>query len=542
MCGRHLNTPFVFYCTTCLRQIAGSRQTEFCDDAKKRVRSEQEGITMKRATLLLILVIVGVQADAQTASPSAPPAYYNVRDFGAIGDGNVLDSPAINGAIEACARNGGGTVYFPPGAYLSGSIRLRSNTHLWLDVSAMILGAPQELNAYDPPEPFEGMAYQDGGHTYFHNSLLWGEDLTNIVISGPGRINGGGLTRKDKEVGAGSIGLGDKAIALKRCRQVVIRDITIYHGGHFAILATGCHNMTIDNVIIDTDRDGINLDCCRSVTVSNCRINAPNDDALCPKSSFALGKAVITEDICIVNCQLSGFEEGTLLDGTMKPSKNKNGRIKFGTESNGGFRNITIANCTFRGCRGLALEEVDGGIMENISISNLTMMDVDDYPIYITLGRRNRGPDTSAVGIVRNIMISNVVATGIDSMSGIHITGLPGHPVQDVRLQNIWLTFKGGGDQADAERVPPELDRGYPEPRRIGATPGYGLFARHVKGLELSDIRLRWEREDLRPAIVCVDVEGLDIDRCAVQVAPGVTPAKFEHVSGLVIRNSPVLE
>lgn len=180
--------------------------------------------------------------------------------------------------------------------------------------------------------------------------------------------------------------------------------------------------------------------------------------------------------------------------------------------------------------------------MENISIANLTMMDVDDYPIYITLGRRNRGPDSSTIGTVRNIMISNVVATGIDSMSGIHITGLPGKPVEDVRLQNVWLTFKGGGSRADADRVPSELDRGYPEPRRIGTTPGYGLFARHVKGLELSDIRLRYEQDDLRPGIACVDVDGLAIDHCSVQTARGVTPAKFEQVRGLVIHNSPGLE
>jgi len=476
-----------------------------------------------------------------TLSPPTPSSY-NVRNFGALGDGKNLDSPAINKTIEECAKTGGGTVLVPAGTYLSGSIHLKSNINLYLDAGAVILGAPQELNAYDPPEPFEGKAYQDGGHTYFHNSLIWGENLTNVSITGPGMINGGGLTRRDKEVGKGSIGLGDKAIALKQCRHVLIRDLTIFHGGHFAIIATGCDDVAIDNVTIDTDRDGINLDCCRGVTVSNCRINAPNDDALCPKSSLALGRPVITENITIVNCQVSGYEEGTLLDGTRKPSRVKNGRIKFGTESNGGFRNITIANCTFRECRGLALEEVDGGIMENISISNITMMEVDDYPIYITLGRRNRGPDSVTVGKVRNILISNVIATGIDTMSGVHITGLPGYNVENVRLQNIRLSYKGGGTKADAERVPPELDKGYPEPRRIGVTPAYGVFARHVTGLELSDIRLEFEKEDLRPAIVCVDVDGLEIDNLKAHVASGVKPARFEGVKNLVIRNSPVLE
>jgi polygalacturonase len=466
---------------------------------------------------------------------------YNVRSYGAIGDGKALDSPAIDRAIEACVEAGGGTVYVPAGTYLSGSIHLKSNIHLYLDAGATILGAPQEMNAYDPPEPFEGKAYQDGGHTYFHNSLIWGENLSHVSITGFGMINGGGITRRDKDVGQGSIGMGDKSIALKRCSHIRIRDITIFHGGHFAIILTGCDDVGVDNVTIDTDRDGINLDCCKSVTVSNCRINAPNDDALCPKSSFALGEAVITENVTITNCQLSGYEEGTLLDGTMKPSRVKNGRIKFGTESNGGFRNITISNCTFRECRGLALEEVDGGLLENISISNVTMMNVDDYPIYITLGRRNRGPDSVTVGTVRNIIITNVIATDIDSMSGIHITGLPGYPVANVRLQNIWLSFRGGGTMQDAERVPPELDRGYPEPRRIGVTPAYGVFTRHVKGLELADIRVEFEKEDLRPAMVCIDVDGLEIDNFKAKVAAGVRPARFEEVRGLVIRNSPAL-
>ena len=186
--------------------------------------------------------------------------------------------------------------------------------------------------------------------------------------------------------------LGNKALALKLCRNVLIRDITIFHGGHFAILVTGCDDMTVDNVTMDTDRDGIDIDCCRNTMVSNCRINSPNDDGLCPKSSFALGRKVLTENLTIVNCQVSGFQEGTLLDGTMKPSASHYGRIKFGTEATGGFRNCTVANCTFRGCKGLALEEVDGGIMENISINNLTMMDVPDYAIYITTGKRNRAP------------------------------------------------------------------------------------------------------------------------------------------------------
>jgi polygalacturonase len=468
-------------------------------------------------------------------------AVFDVYDFGAAGDGKTLDSPAINQAIAACSSFGGGTVHLPAGTYLCGSIHLTNNLHLLLDAGAVILGAPQRLHAYDPAEPFEGTPYQDGGHTYFHNSLIWGEGLTNVSITGPGMINGGGLTKQDKGVGKGAIGQGDKAIALKLCRGVLLREFTIVHGGHFAILATGCDNMTVDNVTMDTNRDGIDIDCCRNVMVSNCRINSPGDDGLCPKSSYALGRPVITENLTIVNCQVSGFKEGTLLDGTMQPTRSGTGRIKFGTESNGGFRNCTVANCTFRMCRGLALEEVDGGILENIVINNLSMIDVAQYPIYITLGRRNRGPEGTAIGRARNILISNVIATGVDRMSGIQITGLPDHPLEGVRLENIRVIFKGGGSAKDAERVFPELDAGYPEPYKLGTTPAYGVFARHVRDLELANIHLSFLNPDLRPAMMCTDVDGLEIDNLKAQVAAGVTAARFEAVTNLAVRNSPAL-
>jgi polygalacturonase len=514
--------------------------------------------------LFLIVCLCFVQwafASAAKAATTPGNADFNVRTFGATGDGKTLDSPAINKAIEACAQAGGGTVLVPAGTYLSGSIRLKSNIHLLIDAGATILGAPQAMNAYDEAEPFAGPAYQDGGHTYFHNSLIWGENLTNVFITGHGMINGGGLSsgdgREDQRSGFSSFGrgtpapastnanyppdrLGNKAICLKLCENVLIRDITIFHGGHFAILVTGCDNMTVDNVTMDTNRDGIDIDCCRNTVVSNCRVNSPADDGICPKSTFALGRAVITENLTIVNCQVSGFEEGTLLDGTMKPGRAKNGRIKFGTESSGGFRNCTIANCTFRGCKGLAIEEVDGGILENITINNISMMDVATYPIYITTGKRNRTPGLTTVSRMKNILISNIVATGVDRQSGIQIAGLPEQPIEGLRLENIRLIYNGGGTTNDAALVPPELGTGYPEPR--GVMPAYGLFARHVKGLELANITFSFLKDDFRPAIECVDVSGLEIDNFKAQLADGVAASKFENVSGVVIRNSPVLE
>jgi polygalacturonase len=502
------------------------------------------------AALLLPLCTRGANA--------AGDEFCNVRAFGAVGDGQHLDSPAIDKAIDAAAGSGGGTVLVPAGTYLCGSIHLKSNIHLLIDAGATILGAPQSMNVYDETEPWANNPYQDGGHCYFHNSLIWGENLTNVSISGHGVINGGGLVSSDKildrmcglqywgkpapapaNVVYPPVRLGNKAVALKLCRNVLIRDITIMHGGHFAILVTGCDNMTVDNVTMDTNRDGIDIDCCRNTMVSNCRINSPNDDGLCPKSTYALGRNVITENLTITNCQVSGFEEGTLLDGTMKPSRNRNGRIKFGTEASGGFRNCTVSNCTFRGCKGLALEEVDGGLMEDITVDNLTMIDVQSYAIYITTGIRNRGGNLQQASTCRNISISNVIADQVSKSSGIQIMGTPEKPVENIRLDNIRLISNGGGTAADAALIPAELGTGYPEPKPVSA---YGVYARHAKNLELANITTSFNTPDLRPAASFSDIVGLEIDNFKPQVANGVRAAVIaQNVSGLVVRNSPGL-
>ena len=517
----------------------------------------------RAAIALFCLALAGCVSTSQPHATGKKT--FDVRDFGAVGDGKQLDSPAIDHAIAAAAKAGGGTVLVPAGTYLSGSIHLQSNIHLLIDAGATILGAPQKMNAYDFSEPYSLGGYQDGGHCYFHNSLIWGENLTNVFITGNGTINGGGLVRGDKWLdrqcgfnganlgtlqaygaetnASGAIRMGNKAIALKLCRNVLIRDVTIFHGGHFAILVTGCDNLTADNVTMDTDRDGIDIDCCRNTMVSNCRINSPNDDGLCPKSTYALGEWRPTENLTIVNCQVSGFEEGTLLDGTMKRKPGGYGRIKFGTESSGGFRNCTVANCTFRSCRGLALEEVDGGIMDNITINNLTMMDVPDYAIYVTTGKRNRTPGVTTNSRARNIFISNVIADGVGKMSGVQIMGLPEQPIENIRLENIRLTSNGGGTAAEADTMPKELGTGYPEPGHLGVLPAYGVYARHVKGLELANINVDFRTNDLRSAASFVDVQGLEIDNFKSQVAPGVKPAVFaDNVTGLTIRNSPGVE
>ena len=456
----------------------------------------------------ILLILAGVMAIATEAS-----SVYNVRDYGAKGDGKTLDHTAINKAIEAATANGGGQVLLPAGTYLCGSIRLKSNVDLHLLAGAKILAAPAEMKAYDESESFGGFPeYQDGGHTYFHNSLIWAEGQQNISITGRGMIDGLGLTKRDTEragnVQGGSIGTGDKAIALKLCRNVTIRDITIYRGGHFAIITTGCEIGTIDNVTIDTNRDGIDIDCCKYLTVSNTKVNTPSDDAIVLKSSYALKKATACEHILITNCIVTGYKLGTFLSGEYIPEKVNwvCGRIKLGTESNGGYRNITIANCTCMWSSGLAFEEVDQGRMENITVSNISMSHVHHYPIYITTGCRNRGPkEVTQPSSARDIYINNVVADDCDSLAGIIITGMEGEPIRNVSFSNIRIQYRGGGQKTDK----PYREQGtnYPEPRWAGPTPAYGLYARHVDGLRISNVKFELMRPDERPAIMMEDVK-----------------------------------
>ena len=487
--------------------------------------------------------------------PSMAGAVYNVCDYGAKGDGKTLDSPAINAAIEAAVKEGGGQVLLPAGTYLCGSIRLKSNIDLHLAAGCTILAAsPKDFRGktalggdggglYDESEPFNFPEYQDGGHTYFHNSLIWAEGQTNVSITGHGMIDGKGLTKKDTEAGGivqgGSIGTGDKAIALKLCRQVTIRDITIYRGGHFAIIMTGCDLSTIDHVTIDTNRDGFDIDCCKYMTITNCKINTPSDDALVLKSSYALKKAVACEHIAVTNCNITGYKCGTLLDGTYVPEPVNwvCGRFKLGTESNGGYRNISLTNCTFMYSSGLAFEEVDQGRMENIVVSNITMSHVHHYPIYITTGCRNRGPkevaEEDSEGNVsyrkvtqrssaRDIQISNVVADDCDSLCSIIVTGMKDEPIRNVWLSNIRLYFNGGGTRDLVDKDYREQGTNYPEPKFAGWTPAYGLYARHVEGLHVRDVTFRYERPDYRPAIVLDDVRDVTLKDIDAPTEPGV--------------------
>jgi len=482
---------------------------------------------------------IGASAVPASGMPPASVSNFDVKSFGAVGDGQTLDTPAINRAIAAAAAAAGGTVTFPAGDYLCYSIHLKSNVALYLGPGATIVAAEPnggDSAGYDPAEPNEWDKFQDFGHSHWHNSLIWGEDIHNIAILGPGMIWGKGLSR-----GAGDkpldLGVGNKSISLKNCRNVTLRDFSVLHGGHFAILATGVANLTMENLTIDTNRDAMDIDCCRNVRISNCSVNSPWDDGICLKSSFGLGFARATDNVTITNCYVTGgYEEGTLLDATFKiisPEKApRNGRIKFGTESNGGFRNVTVSNCVIERCRGIALETVDGGPLEDVSISNITMREPVDVPFFIRLGSRMRGPVGVPVGQLRRVNISDVVVSNAASRQATIITGIPGHYIEDLSLDNILVLHQGGGTKDDAAIPPPEIETSYPDPNRFGPMPVHGFFIRHVKNLSVRDVEVRYAKEDFRAAVLLDDVAGADFIHVKLQhdaVSPTFTLHKVQN-------------
>jgi len=481
------------------------------------------------AAALPALSLASTEKDKALASQPL----FDVRTYGATGDGKTPDTDAVNRAIAAAAAAGGGVVAFPAGTYVCFSIRLRSNVHLYLQQASVLVAADSPLpgeqtgyfgGVYDAAEPITTWdAYQDYGHNHWHNSLLWGEDLHDVSITGPGLIWGKGLSngRGRKNDGAPFLaeqsGVGNKAIAMKNCRNVLLRDFAILKGGHFGLLLTGVDNLTIDNLKIDTDRDGMDIDCCQNVRVSNCTVNSPWDDGICPKSSFALGYARPTRNLAITNCWVTGYYElGSVLDGTFRkfaPDAHvpRTGRIKCGTESNGGFINITISNCAFEGCQGYALGTVDGALLEDITITNSTMRDLVSGPIFMRLGARLRGPSESTkVGTLKRILISNLTCYNAPMKVSSILSGIPGSCIEDVKLSNIYIETVGGAS-ADAARVqPPELENKYPEPGMFGPSPASGFYLRHVRNLEMSHVEIANTSPDARPAFSLHDVERAD--------------------------------
>jgi len=500
----------------------------------------------RRSTLGLLALIFGTPAAAQIALDGH--GVEDIRKHGARGDGRTIDSPAINRAVQAAAKRGGGVVLVPPGRYLSFSIRLLDNVTLALSAGAVIEAADPDIHGrnYDPPENYMEEQFQDFGITHVYNSLIYADGASNIGVIGPGMLHGLGLDREGpgdrwwkrdnwqsaKALGispkeymlrdekeAAQVGRANKTVGLMNCRNVRLQDFTILQAGHFGIIAHGCSNMALDGIVIDTDRDGIDIDCCRDVRVINCTVNAPKDDAIVLKSSYALGRKTLCEDILVQGCKTSGYAMGSLLDGTYRLSDYGSpdgngvlGRIKMGTETNGGFRNVRISDCICTNSRGILVGIVDGGLMEDVVVSGVTLRDPVNHPLFVHHAARMRAPKGTPIGKIRRVRFEDVQVSGADLRYPCGVEGFADGPVEDVSFVGIDVTSPGGGTAADAAREPEYRRETSLEVSYLKTLPAHGLWARHAKRLTIRDCRFAVEKPDARPTVALRNVDGALID------------------------------
>lgn len=471
---------------------------------------------MKRRSLLALAGVALTPTPSRAEEGRQARHFFDVRKYGAAGDGKVKDTAKIQRAVDECAKSGGGTVYLPPGVYLSGTIVLKDNVAFFLEAGAALLGSTElaDYSANTGP-PLKGDA--NAKH------LLFARDAANVTVCGPGRIDGQGRAfwiPSGRPAPAPEDAWRDVAtydwkpvdrpspmLEFFNCRNLRIEDVTLQNSPGWTLRPIECDGVVITgikirNPVIGPNTDGIDPTCCRNVFISDCDI-ATGDDAICLKSESPYGPLGVSKNITITNCVLTGCCNG----------------LKFGTATMGGFENVTFTNSVIynndvplnaRVISGIAIEMVDGGWVTGVMISNVRMQRVRT-PIFIRLGNRGSGPSTPTRGRLRGVMIDNVQATGAILTSS--ITGLPGHDVEDVSLSNIRIDTEEGGKQEWASRDIPELAPQYPEARMFGRLPAYGFFCRHVSGLKLDNVQVVAAVPDRRPAVHCDDVKDLRMNQ-----------------------------
>lgn len=454
---------------------------------------------------LLILAVLAVTllwsgtwhapgALARSAAHRAPAAVYNVRTYGAKGNGTANDTPAVNAAIAAASHAGGGIVEFPPGTYLAGaSIHLLSHVTLQLDAGSTVTGA---ASGYDAPEPNPYDKYQDFGHSHFHDAMIWGDRLTDIGFTGSGTIDGGGHLA----TGTPKTGQADKIISLTRCTGLTVSGITLKRGGHFAILTNDCDGIVSDHLTIATanDRDGWNVISSQNVHITGIT-DASNDDSLVFKSDWALGQTLPSGNVTVDHAQLSAACCNALM---------------FGSETCGDFAHYQFddIHITRAGKSGLGIVSMDGAHISDVHYTNVTMSGTQS-PIMEKIGTRGRCGNHPGVGSISDIHYTNVTGTSAGAFSPT-LWGQPGHPVTNVTFDNVHLTLPGGHGPMSTG-VP--SDNGDYNPNSIGTRPAYGFYLHNVSGVRFTGSSLTLASDDGRPALLANTASGLTLDHLVVQ-------------------------
>lgn len=462
-----------------------------------------------RIIILFILTLI-------LAFSSVTAQDFNIQEYGGISDGETLNTEAIQRTIDLAYDGGGGRLIFPPGTYLSGSLVLKSNVSLHLEVGATLLGSPDPSH-YLKLNRWKGLIMADGQE--------------NIGITGKGTIDGQGrqvALHLDSLFYAGKLDSADYNLVEMRpkyylrpqliefvgCKGIQVRNVTLKNAACWVQTHHECDDIVIDSVKTISDaywnNDGIDIQDCRRVRITHCFVNAA-DDGICLKSHSA---DHYCDSIYIAHCRVRSSASA----------------IKFGTRSHGGFYNVEIKDIevfdTFRSA--LAIECVDGGRLEDVTIDGIRARNTGNA-IFVRLGKRY----AKSTGTLKNMSIKNIkIEVAFErpdygyelrgpALPFFHntfpssIVGIPGHPVENIHLENIEIDFPGRGNKGLAymplSRLDdvPEKEADYPEFSMFGELPAWGFYIRHVKGLTMKNVKLTCREPDYRPPLVFDDVEGL---------------------------------
>lgn len=441
------------------------------------------------------------------------PAIFNPRKYGAKGDGKTLDSAAINAAIDACTRSGGGVVYLSPGVYRCGTVVLKSNVTLYVEAGATILGST-DINDYTLQAGPPPMGDADQDH------LIFAMDAENVTLCGPGQIDGQGPSYwkrsgrpplPPEEAWADVIAHGwmkngrrpSPMLEFVNCKWLRIEELRIENAAGWTMRPINCEQVfirgiSVRNPVYGSNTDGMDITGCRNVFVSDCSIDT-GDDAICLKSENPYGsEPLVNKNIVVTNCVLT-----TCCNG-----------FKVGTATQGGFENITFSNSVIysnaapvpdRVISGIALEIVDGGWIDGVVVTGIRMQRTRT-PIFIRLGDRSRKYNYPQRGL-RGVIIDDIHAS--ESLLASSITGLQNAPVEDVTLSNIRIDNVLPSRPEWINLKVPEVPNKYPEARMFGMLPVSGLYCRHVRGLRLSGLAFRVAEGEQRPVMTCEDVRNL---------------------------------
>ena len=453
---------------------------------------------MKKVLAVFILILL------MNSLSNSTYAQINIKDFGAKGDGVILDTRSIQDAIDKAFEKGGGTVDVPAGTYLIGTLILKDNIELHLQPGSVLLGSPDFKDYTEIIHKFQSRTNGLYGK-YF---MIFAEGANNISITGSGIINGNGLTNFQQ---IRPMNQRPMTIRLVDCENVLIRDVHLLEAASMALHLLGCRTVNIDGIVIEENiifnRDGLDIDCCQGVKLSNSQFST-GDDAIVMKST----SDVICQDITITNCIINSKAACAL---------------KIGTESNGGFKNITVSNCTIKDLTvhtGIELMAVDGGMMQNILFENITMENVAT-PFFIRTGIRAKpymtGQYVSKIDEVRDIFLNNISVINAKLPSS--IMGLHNRKIKNIVITNYSVRNSETQNAVSYNEVPFE-EFSYPMAIMFSNLPAYGLYCRNVEELHLQNITMYSAENEVRPAITFDRVNNLELFSVKAEVKSKTIP------------------